>query len=308
MENKPQTPPAPETSLSSKPVEATVPATPAPARHFGRLFSFANKYFFIYVTLLLIVGILAINQLGSGGKPASSTSGTSLTSQQLSSLKGSTTLVGNSQQTLDVQSASIFEDQVLLRKDLGVAGSIKAGGSLSVPSLTIGGSATLGQAQVNGTLAVVGTTTLQGFVNLQKNLTVAGSGSFGSLSTSQLNTSSLQLTGDLNLAHHLVTTGSAPAKSNGSSLGSGGTANLSGSDTAGTITINTGGSPVAGCFVTVNFAQKFADTPHVVISPSNSNAGAIDYYTNRSAASFSVCDAGNPASGTTYTFDYFVAG
>ena len=63
-----------------------------------------------------------------------------------------------------------------------------------------------------------------------------------------------------------------------------------------------------GCFVTINFSQRYGATPHVVISPSNSAAASLSYYTNRSATSFSICTASAPAGGATYLFDYIVFG
>jgi hypothetical protein len=237
-------------------------------------------------------------------RKTSSTS--SLTDQQLSALKGNTTLVGDAKQTLDVQSNSIFEGQVLLRSDLNVAGAIKVGGGLSLSSITVGGAGNFGQLGVNGGLNVGGDTTLQGQLTVQKGLTVGGSTTFGNLAASQLTVTSLQLKGDLSVNRHVVTAGGNPGRSNGTALGSGGTASVSGSDTAGTVTINTGGSPPAGCFITINFVQKFGTTPHVVISPSNSAAATIQYYVNRGPTNFSVCSNGVPAASTNYTYDYVV--
>jgi cytoskeletal protein CcmA (bactofilin family) len=231
----------------------------------------------------------------------------SLTDKQIADLKGNTTLVGDAQQTLDIQGNSVFEGQVLMRKNLDVAGSIKVGGSLSLPAITVGGTSSFGQIQVNDKLSVNGNTTLQGQLNVQKGISVAGSASFsGALSAGQINVTTLQLTGDLVISKHIRTTGGTPSRSSGGALGSGGTASVNGTDTAGTVTINTGGSPSAGCFVTINFTQGFSSTPHAVISPSNSQAGKLQYYANRSSSSLSICTASAPSAGRTYVFDYIV--
>ncbi|HLG90656.1 MAG TPA: hypothetical protein VI336_00615, partial [Candidatus Saccharimonadales bacterium] len=162
-----------------------------------------------------------------------------------------------------------------------------------------------GQLQINGVLSVSGDTTFSGQLSVEDDLNVAGSGSFGgNLSASRLTVTSLQLNGDLQINRHITLGGSLPSKSNGSALGSGGTASINGTDTAGTVTINTGGSPPSGCFVTITFANKFNSTPHVVISPSNSNAAGLNYYTNRSTSSFSVCTTSTPTASKTYLFDY----
>jgi hypothetical protein len=155
-------------------------------------------------------------------------------------------------------------------------------------------------------LNVGGDTSLQGQLTVQKNLSVVGSASFGSLNVSNLGVTTLQLRGDISLNQHILTSGGTPGRTNGTALGSGGSASVSGSDTAGTVAINTGGGPPAGCFMTVNFAKAFSGTPHVVISPSNSQAASLQYYTLRSANNFSVCTANVPAAGTTYVFDYVV--
>lgn len=272
---------------------------------FKRLAHSRNLYFVIFIILFAIacaVVFAAIKWGSNSSKTATKKTG-SLTSAELAQLSGSTTVVGDSKQTLDVQSAAIFEGQVLMRSDLNVAGSLKVGNSLSLPSITVG-SGSFSQLQVNDTLSISGNGAIQGQLSVQKNLSVAGSGSFGSLSASQLSVGSLQFSGDLAISKHIVPTGGVPGKTNGSALGSGGSANIGGSDTAGTVTINTGGSPPAGCFATINFAQKFNTTPHVVISPSNSGAAGLNYYTNRSSTSFSLCSLSAPAASTTYIFDY----
>lgn len=274
----------------------------------GRLSFFANMYFIIFLVLLLLTGAGVYLTVRSNNKNNSSqgSKAQSLTDKQLADLKGNTTLVGTSQQTLDIQGSAIFENPVLMRNSLDVVGSIKVGGSLSLPAITVGGSSSFGQIQVTQTLLVGGNATLQGSLTVQKGLTVNGASSFGALSASQLNVSTLQLNGDLVISRHLNVSGGTPSASGGPALGGGGTVSDNGSDTSGTITINTGGSPPAGCFVTINFKQRFNSTPHVVISPSNSSAGAIDYYANRSTGNLSICDASPPAASTTYVFDYIV--
>jgi hypothetical protein len=97
-----------------------------------------------------------------------------------------------------------------------------------------------------------------------------------------------------------------PGVGRGSAVGSGGTASLGGSDTAGSITINTGGGTGAGCFATVNFVRKFNSTPHVIVTPVGSGAAGLGYYITRSTSDFSVCTTTPAPSGQTFGFDYFV--
>lgn len=272
-----------------------------------RLAHSRNLYLVIFIILFIAAAavVFAAIKWGNNSSKKVAKIGSSLTSSDLAQLSGSTAVVGDAKQTLDIQSAAVFEGQVLMRGDLNVAGALKVGGALSLPSLTVG-NGSFSELQVNDTLSVSGNGTVQGQLSIQKNLSVAGSGSFGSLSASQLSVTSLQFTGDLAISKHITLTGGVPGKTNGTALGSGGSASVGGSDTAGTVTINTGGSPPTGCFVTINFTQKFNTTPHIVISPSNSSAASLSYYTNRANTSFSLCSVSAPVASTTYLFDYIV--
>jgi len=274
----------------------------------GRLLHFSNKYFLIFILLLILaVGVVSAAYFVSKTPKQATSTGKSLTDQQLTQLKGNTTLVGDSEQILDIQSNSIFEGKVLVRDNLDVAGAVKIGGALTLPAVTVGGSSSLASVQINNTLSVSGTTTLQGPTNIRQNLNVAGSGSFGgSLSAGRLSVSNLQLAGDLILPKHINATGGVPGRSNGTALGNGGTASVSGTDTAGTISIHTGTSAPAGTFITVRFKNSFGSTPHVVVSPVGSSSAVLDYYISRNSTSFSLATASNPADSTTFTFDYIV--
>ena len=82
---------------------------------------------------------------------------------------------------------------------------------------------------------------------------------------------------------------------------------MSGNDTTGTITINTGGSPPAGTLASVTFANGFNASPKVQITPVGSSAASLDYYVERDASGFRVGVSSPPNGSTTYIFDYFVA-
>jgi len=79
---------------------------------------------------------------------------------------------------------------------------------------------------------------------------------------------------------------------------------VSGSDTSGSIIINTGSAPPAGCFATITFSTPFASTPHVTITPIGSGAAGLEYYVNRSTTNFSVCALNAAPSSQTFGFDY----
>ena len=264
-----------------------------------------NIYTIVFV-LLVLAGAAVVAVSIKPDKTEKQTPLGKLSDQQLSQLKSNSTLIGDPKQTLDIQSNTILEGQVLARSDLNVAGSLKVGGALSLPSITIAGSANFAQAGVSGPLSVGGDTNLQGQLTVQKNLNVTGSANFGSLSVSSLSVTSLQVKNDFSLSKHIVTSGGTPGRTAGTALGGGGTVSVSGTDTAGTVNINTGGSPPAGLFVTVNFTQRFSATPHVVITPVGSASGSLQYYISRDASGFSIGVSSPPPAGSNFAFDYIV--
>jgi cytoskeletal protein CcmA (bactofilin family) len=268
-----------------------------------------NLYLLLFTVIILIAGaIILIAYLQSRQSTLTNQLQTqSLSQNTLNQLANSDATVGNSQSILNVESSAIFAGQVLVRQNLQVAGNLQIGGTVALSNITVAGSSQFGQVTVNKNLAVSGDTAIQGTTTIAKSLQVNGNGTFnGPVSAPQVSTGSLQLNGDLVLTHHINTGGTTPSRSSGTALGSGGSVSISGSDTAGSITINTGSSPAAGCFVTVNFTAKYNATPHVQVTPIGSAAGGLAYYVNRSTISFSVCDNTAPPAGSSFGFDYFV--
>lgn len=267
-----------------------------------------NVYLLLFILLLIVAGVIAtIIYFSSKKASQDSIDAQTLTSETLKELATSDVTVGQPKQTLSVQSNAVFAGKVLVRDSLEVAGTIQVGGSLNVPGITVSGNSIFEQIQINKGLSVVGDTSLQGQLTVQKNLTVAGGATFGgSVSAPQLSVTSLQLNGNLTITKHIIVGGATPNRSNGDALGSGGTTALSGSDVAGSININTGSSPSAGCFATVTFSQKYNTVPRVLITPIGSSAGPLAYYVTRSSTNFSVCTASAPPSNTSFGFDYFI--
>lgn len=268
-----------------------------------------NVYLLLFILLLLIAAIAmtvaAFQAHKASNNTAAKIGNQPLSQSALQDLANSDATVGTSSQTLNVQSNAIFAGQVIARSNLEVAGTIKVGGGLSIPSISVSGSGTFGSLQ-SGSVAISGNAAIQGNLTTQGNLNVNGTGSFGTLSAQRLSVGSLQLNSPLVLTSHITAGGPVPRKSDGNALGSGGTSSLSGSDTAGTITINTGGGPAAGCFVNVTFAQAFSGSPRVLLTPASSAAAGLPYYVNRTGTSFSVCTAAPAAAGQNITFDYAI--
>lgn len=269
-----------------------------------------NIYLLFFVLLLLIGGgVVVVAYLKTSNQPTTSNAPPSqnLSASALQQLANNGTTIGDAKETLNIESNSVFQGTVLVRGNLEVAGTVKMGGTLALQSLTVSGSSSFGQLQAKS-LSVAGNTGIQGQLTALS-LSIAGGGSFnGAVTAPAVVTNSLQLSGDLGLTHHIDTGGGVPGVGRGSGLGSGGSASVSGSDTAGSISIHTGSGTAAGCFATINFTQSFGNTPHVIITPIGFAAGGLHYYVNRSTSNFSVCTASAAPSGASFGFDYVVLG
>lgn len=265
-----------------------------------------NIYLLLFILIVVLVVGFTLISIQRNKKEAAPTSieTQTLTQDALNKLNGTTTSVGDPKQTLSVESNAIFSGKVLVRDSLDVAGTIKVGGSLTLPGLTVAGTSTFDQIQANK-ISSAGDTNIQGQLTVQKGITITAGASFGGpITAPQLTVQSFQLSGDLQLQRHIDAGGGTPSKTDGTALGSGGTSSVSGTDTAGTITINTGGGPGAGCFITVTFSQRFNATPHVVVTPVGSAAGGLSYYISRTTSGFTLCTANPAPGGANFSFDY----
>lgn len=264
----------------------------------------------IYLLLFILILVLAVFVVFIGMQRSKkelenpTVTTTPLTQETLDQINGSDATVGDPKQTLSVESNAIFSGAVLVKGNLDVAGAIKVGGALTLPGLSVSGSSTFDQIAANG-MAVSGDAGIQGTLNVQRNLTVGGSAQFGGpVSVPQLSVQSLVLEGDLAITRHIDGGGGTPGVSGGGALGGGGTVSVSGSDTAGTLTINTGGGPGAGCFATITFSQRFNQVPHVVITPVGSAAAGLNFYITRNTSNFQVCTTNPAPGGANFSFDW----
>ena len=267
-----------------------------------------NIYLMLFILVILVGGIVALVAYRQNKHASNDQINTQGISQStLEQLANSDVSVGDNHTVLNVRSSAVFAGQVLVRQNLEVGGNFQVGGTTALKNLAVAGTSQFGQANVSSNLSVSGNTALQGSATIGKSLQVGGGGTFsGPVSAPQITTGSLQLNGDLVLTHHIHAGGSQPSRSGGSALGGGGSASVSGSDTAGAVSINTGSGPAAGCFVTINFTSHYDTTPYVLVTPVGATAGGLNYYVNRSTTSFSICDASAPPSGRSFGFDYFV--
>lgn len=279
-----------------------------------RFFRKVNIYFLIFVLVVVGAGIfMLVTYLNSTKDPTvPNIASQPLTEDALKELANTNVSVGDVSQTLTIQGNAIIAGQTLMRGNLSVAGNIQTGGTITVPKLTVSGDTNLGATQINSlqvatNVAIQGTTTM-------RDLNVAGATSFsGTVTASQITVSKLIMSGNavLEIPNHISFTGSSPNRSITSSalLGSGGSISVSGSDTTGTITINTGNAPSiasGNCFARITFQQVFTNRPHVIVSPFSVTAGKLQYYVDRDNTGFSICTINAPDANKQFGFDYFV--
>lgn len=277
-----------------------------------QLFRKINLYILLFSLVLVIAAAVTIvNYLNSQkAPPEPNIANQSLTEDTLKQLANSDATVGNTSQTLTIQGNAVIAGQTLLRGTLNVAGNLQTGGSITAPSLTISGTSNLGTTQANS-LQVAQNTAVQGSTTL-RDLNVSGTSSFsGAMTASQITATKLIMSGNatLEVPNHIAFTGPSPTRSfiGSGILGSGGTVSLNGSDTTGTINLNSGNSANGtGCIVRVNFQKAFTKQPHVLVSPVNSAAGKLNYYVERNTDGFSLCTATSVEDGKVFAFDYFV--
>lgn len=260
---------------------------------------------FIVIFAIAIIVIFVALQSEDGGP---SITGQDLTQEQIDELLQQDSQVGDVSQTLTVEANAIFNGKVLVKDNLDVAGSINVGGPLTLPGITVAGTSAFDNVEVSNNLSILGNSSIQGTLTVNSSLSVSGDGTFGgTLSADTLNVTDLSFSGDLVLSRHIDTGGPNPGISPGGSVGAGGTASLSGTDTSGTVTINTGGGPATGTLANINFANGYNETPQVIISPVGSSGATLEYYVTRTTSGFTIRSANTPSGSTTYVFDYWVA-
>jgi len=266
-----------------------------------------NIYLMLFVlVVILAIGIVVVMTMKSKEQNLNNIKGQGLSTDALKQLANSDVTVGDARQVLTVQSNAIFAGSVLVKSNMEVAGTLKVGSELDIPSLKVSGPTQLSDTTITN-LTVSGAVNLQGALTLKNGLSVAGNSNFsGNVTSGSLTTGSLALNGDLNLTNHVVAGGTIPSAARGTAVGGGGTINISGSDTSGSITVNTGSSPPAGCFVSVTFSKRYSSTPHVTITPVGSAAADLNYYITRTTTGFSICATNSAPSGENFGFDYIV--
>lgn len=267
-----------------------------------------NIYMVAFIVVVAIAAtVIYIALRGDSSQTQISINDDELTQDIVDELLANETSVGDVNQTLTVEANAIFNGKILVKDSLDVAGSINVGGPLTLPGITVSGSSTFDDVEVGNNLSILGNSSVQGTLSVQNGLTVVGDGTFsGTVSAAAISATDFEFVGDLQFTRHLDSGGSIPSIASGSAVGSGGTVSISGTDTSGTITINTGSGPASGILATITFNKSFNSTPQVVFSAANSNAALLDAYVSRSSTKFTLRTANVPSASSTYIFNFVV--
>ena len=266
-----------------------------------------NIYLLLFILVLLLAAFASYASYTASKKAANQNivAGQNLSIEDLQNLKNNESTIGDSKQTLTIASNAVFNGRVLVRNDLDVAGTIRVGGALSLPGITVSGTSSFENVQVGNNLSVSGNQAVQGTLTVQQNLSVGGSATFaGSISAPTLSIDQLIMNKDIQLNRHIDAGGPSPRVSGGSGVGGAGTVSISGSDTAGSVSLNFGTGPSAGILANITFGNSFSQTPHIVITPVGSNCAGLNYYINRTTTGFSIgtTNAGIPGSSCGFDF------
>lgn len=300
----------PDRSLSQADEAAQKPGDTSWREKAIRKLGSINPYLVLFI-LVIIVGLVIayiVNRVNEDNDPSNlNFEGSELDQAALDDLLKAEQNIGTVDQTLTVAANAIFNGKILVKSDLDVAGSIRVGGPLNLPGITVAGTSDFDDVNINNNLSILGSAsiqqslTVQGGANISGNVSVGGTVSAGTISADKF-----EFTGDLNLTRHIDTGGSSTTAVSGTAVGSGGTVSVSGNDIAGTVTINTGGGPPAGIMVRINFSRGYNNTPSVHITPVGSATAGLIYYVDRTTSNFSIGTINAPSGATTYRFDYFV--
>jgi hypothetical protein len=260
----------------------------------------AKKYIFIAIGITVAVallGLIAIKATGSSKKSAPKPADTSSQPNQTQALDQKTL----NKLTTTTSPATSPEGQLTISSNTLFKSAVEVQGNVKIDK----------DLAVGGNVIVKGTTVMQGPVGIDNSLSVRGALSVGgplnapTLSVGSLSVTNMNISGNFNFGGHISPGGATPNARASVSAG-GGTVSINGNDTSGTIIINTSSASGPGEMATVTFRTPFSSTPHVQLTPTNGASAALNYFTTRSAGTFSVETGSGTSGGTTYVFDYLV--
>ncbi|MDQ3123550.1 MAG: hypothetical protein M3Q14_02620 [bacterium] len=297
----------------------------AKASGLNRLKSLFNVYLLLFLLMIVAGGaVFGVTYIMNKRELDTKLEVSELTAATLEELKTSDAVVGDPRQILTIESNAIITGKVVMKDTLDIAGGLRVGGPISIPSITAAGTGTFGDLATNdiqaaGDLSVGGILDVAGTTAIGENLSVAGDingggrldiggqttigGNLnvnGTISAKGLNFGDLAIT-------RLNISGDKPSISAGGAAGGGSTASVAGTDTAGTATINTGGGTGTGILATITFTGAFDGSPFPVLTPNGPSCATLRFYvTNISATQFSIATATAPSAGVACRLNYIV--
>ena len=234
--------------------------------------------------------------------------GTELSEDELTSLVAESSENQSTGQVLRIGPTTEFAQDLSVLQDVEIVGNlVVAGEIINANSSLAGQDAEDPNDAGSGDLAIDGDALFSGNVATQGSLTVTGTLTVNStITATEVAATSLAVTGDAQFSRHIVSNSTFVVVSTGSAAGSGGTTSASGNDIAGTITINTGGSPTAGVLANIGFQQQYGNTPSVIITPVTAAAAQTEFYVNRSTTGFSIRTNNIPPATAVLQYDYII--
>lgn len=210
--------------------------------------------------------------------------------------------------------------------DIGNGTSSSAGVTLASGSTTAGTGLTTGNITIQSG-AGAGTNTSSGNITIDSGVKT-GSGTTGTISVGVSNASAITIghtgvtttingtlvagvatfTGTFTVQGHIISgnVSGTTSVSVGAGAGTGASASISGNDTAGVITINTGTGAAAGDLGTITFGTSYGAAPTVVITPKAIPGGGIypQYQFDSATGTFTLKSFNALTDSSTYTFSY----
>lgn len=163
-------------SNEDKPPAAKKPEAKGIKKILGKL----NIYLLLFILVVVIAAAVYIVLYFMNRREAQiRLETTQITEETLEQLKTSDAIVGDPKQILTIESNAVITGKVVMRDTLDVAKDLTVGGTLSVPNIATSGTGSFGSMSTNdlqagGNVAIGGILDVVGSATLGSNLTVAG--------------------------------------------------------------------------------------------------------------------------------------
>ena len=147
--------------------------------------------------------------------------------------------------------------------------------------------------------------------NLQEWQSSAGTVLASISSAGNLSVVNATVNGTLTVNGHVITgnTSGTTSIAVAAGAGTGATASISGNDTSGVITVNTGTGTAAGNLATITFASSYGSAPKVLLTPKDVPAASTypQFQYTSGTSTFTLMSYNALTVSKTYTFSYFIA-